>query len=171
MCEWRKWGFTFTCSLLEIWSIVWQHCKEGFFKLDTPLTKGLSLVSQLDGGLHEQYLAYEWTIVQVVTWHCQRFWSISWLFFTPELSSVPAYLVAKSFFLPFSIISIPGIRASERAHTRASSLDPSLSSSKECCFSVSVAAAISYHNEVDQMPQTLYNYASFFLLLARPNLE
>ena len=45
------------------------------------------LVSQLDGGLHVQYLAYEWAIVQGLAWHFQMSWSIFWLFFTSQTSS------------------------------------------------------------------------------------
>ena len=51
----------------------------------------MSLVSQLDGGFHVQYFAYEWTIVQAITWPYQTFWSIFWVFFTSELSSVMCY--------------------------------------------------------------------------------
>ena len=52
----------------------------------------MSLVSQLDGGFHVQYFAYEWTIVQAITWPYQTFWSIFWVFFTSELSSVSGNL-------------------------------------------------------------------------------
>ena len=68
----------------------------------------MSLVSQLDGGLHVQYFAYEWTIVQALTWHCQMFWSIFWFFFMSELSSVPSSIhdvmvQLPSVMLPYAI--------------------------------------------------------------------
>ena len=47
----------------------------------------MSLVSQLDGSFHLKYLAYEWVIVQAVTWQCQTLWSIFRFFVTSQLSS------------------------------------------------------------------------------------
>ena len=71
----------------------------------------MSVVSQLDGGLHVQYLAYEWTIVQGVTWHCQTLWSIFLLFLTFELSSgqiisfpVQLNICTKHIYLPGRVI-------------------------------------------------------------------
>ena len=55
----------------------------------------MSLVSQLDGSFHLKYLAYEWVIVQAVTWHCQMFWIIFLLFVTSQLSSVFDFMSAK----------------------------------------------------------------------------
>ena len=62
--------------------------RRNFLNWSTLLWKGRALVSQLDGGFHEQYFAYEWTIVQAIFWHYQTFSSIFWVFFTSQLSSV-----------------------------------------------------------------------------------
>ena len=61
--------------------------RRNFSNWSTLLWKGRALVSQLDGGFHEQYFAYEWTIVQAIFWHYQTFSSIFWVFFTSQLSS------------------------------------------------------------------------------------
>ena len=67
--------------------------RRNFSNWSTLLWKRRALVSQLDGGFHEQYFAYEWTIVQAIFWHCQTFSSIFWVFFTSQLSSVPKEIV------------------------------------------------------------------------------